>query len=199
MPLAEHELKPPKLLTYEDYLTEGETKGRYEIIDGVREYLTAPMDEHQDYAGNIYMSFRAFQIAKRAGRAYLAPIDILVTRSPLRTRQPDVLFVSNERYAQRTAAKTPAWEAAPELVVEVISPDNSKASISRKLREYAGIGVLECWVAHPKPKTVEQWSLTADSVPMLASQHTIKSSISSIVFDGLGMSVADIFDLLESD
>jgi hypothetical protein len=34
---------------------------------------------------------------RRLGEVFIAPIDIVIRRDPLRTRQPDLLFISNAR------------------------------------------------------------------------------------------------------
>src|SRR5207249_11270682 len=87
------------LLTYEQYMAEGEEMRRYDIIDGVRIYMN-PTRLHQRLLQNLAGLLRDFEAAFRRGKVYIAPCDLLVTRTPLRTRQPDVLFMSNERVAQ---------------------------------------------------------------------------------------------------
>ena len=37
----------PKFISYEDYLSEGETNWRYDIIDGVRVGMASPTAYHQ--------------------------------------------------------------------------------------------------------------------------------------------------------
>src|SRR5687768_2361648 len=90
---------PP--LTYEQYLAEGEVNQRYDIIDGVRVYpMPGPTLPHQEIAMNIMELLRAYQRATGRGRTVIAPFDDDIERVPLRTRQPDVLFISNERLEQ---------------------------------------------------------------------------------------------------
>jgi len=38
---------PPKLLTYEEYMAEGEVKEGYDIIDGERTFMPGPRWRHQ--------------------------------------------------------------------------------------------------------------------------------------------------------
>lgn len=150
------------VLTYEDYLAEGEVMARYDIIDGVREPMTNPTRRHQVVLFNVAEAFKAFERSSGVGRMVLAPSDVLITRIPLRTRQPDVLFISNERLAQNPPDTDPApLLVAPELVVEVLSPNERRRARAEKISDYASVGVLECWVVDPGEESVEVLKLAA--------------------------------------
>jgi Uma2 family endonuclease len=45
--------------------------------------------------------------------------------------------------------------SAPELVVEVLSPANTRSERAGKLRDYESLGVPEVWVVSPEALTVE--------------------------------------------
>jgi len=45
--------------------------------------------------------------------------------------------------------------SAPELIVEVLSPANTRAERAEKLRGYESLGVPEVWVLSPEAETVE--------------------------------------------
>ncbi len=49
---------------------------------------------------------------------YFAPLDILVSREPLKTRQPDLLFISREG----ASVIREQIEGGPDLVIEILSP-----------------------------------------------------------------------------
>ena len=80
------------LLTYEAYLAEGVVEGRYEIIDGVRYTMPGATWPHQKLVMKITRQLEDYQERSHAGETMIAPFDVLIYRSPLRTRQPDVLF-----------------------------------------------------------------------------------------------------------
>jgi Uma2 family endonuclease len=81
-------------LTYEQYLAEGEINRRYDIVDGERIYMPGPTWRHQRIQFNIQSSLHRFEESSGNGFALGAPYDVLIQRSPLRTRQPDALFIS---------------------------------------------------------------------------------------------------------
>ena len=43
----------------------------------------------------------------------------------------------------------------PDLVIEILSPSNSRADIEGKLADYARIGVRQCCLISPEARSVE--------------------------------------------
>src|SRR4051794_36925669 len=107
-------------LTYEQYMAEEEIRKRYDIIDGVRIFMTNPTIRHQGIQGNVYVALRVWWQSRGSGRVILAPCDVLIRRSPLRTRQPDLLFISQERLGGRSLDDPTPLAPAPELVIEIL-------------------------------------------------------------------------------
>ena len=140
-----------KLLTYADYLALPEIKQRYEIIDGELIMTVAPNVKHQMVSGNLYSQLRPSIEKRSLGLLLYAPVDVIIQRDPLRTRQPDLLFVR----AARSEIIRDQIEGAPDIVIEILSPSNSRTDILDKLADYAKIGVPECWIVAPQGATVE--------------------------------------------
>jgi len=197
MAIAEAEVAP-KLLTYEDYLREGEINKRYDIIDGIRIfYMASPTIPHQEYAINILELLRAYQRRTRRGRTLNAPLDVLVSRFPLRTRQPDVLFISKERLLQAGGAQCDVpLTTAPELVVEVLSGSDTRRVRAEKIADYCLIGVSECWLVSPEAETVEVLRLSPEG-PSRAALYGSGESVQSLTFPDMTLLLDDIFRLDE--
>lgn len=122
MTLAPQITTPPLLLTYEEYAAEGEINGRYEISNGVRTFMPGPSEQHQDIVFAIGTLLKQYERASGNGKMILAPRDILISRSPLKTRQPDVMFISYSRHAQNPPQNNAApMNVAPELVRSAVS------------------------------------------------------------------------------
>jgi Uma2 family endonuclease len=194
MAIAERELKRPKVLTYEDYLSEGEVYGRYDIINGVRQFMTSPQAYHQIIAQNIYDGFRTFAKVSNAGRAFVTSIDIVIRRDPLQVRQPDVMLFSTERWGDRGPNTPMPITSAPELVVEIKSPSNTSRTIAAKMREYASVGVLECWLVKIDAREIEKWDLAAGVAPVLVATYGVMDTIVSVSFPELSVGIADVFE-----
>jgi len=75
-------------------------------------------------------------------------VGIFTKRAPDSVRGADVLFISKERLAK--IPDRGFLEVAPELVVEVRSPDETKHDIQQKINEYLMIGVKWVWYFYPK-------------------------------------------------
>ncbi|MGI4787604.1 MAG: Uma2 family endonuclease [Janthinobacterium lividum] len=180
------------LLTYEKYLAEGEINRRYEIIDGVRCWMPNPSVRHQDILFNIAVAFKSFSRISNAGRMVIAACDVLIDLAPLKTRQPDILFISHERFGSRDPLDPSALDPAPELVVEILSPSDTKATLKGKLRDYRKVNVQECWVVNTNLLTIEVLRLTPETEESVAVFRDT-DLVSSSVFPGLTVSLSDVF------
>ena len=181
-------------LTYDAYMAEPETEGRYSIINGVREYMAGATWRHQRVSNNVSRAFHRYEQDCGLGTTVPAPFDVLIRRFPkLQTRQPDVLFISQARMAQGGGipVKGP-FGAAPELVVEIISDSETQRILGDKIADYVEIGMDECWVVRPDAGTVEVLALTPGGAQSLAV-YGQGEAVQAVVFAGLAVSVADVF------
>jgi Uma2 family endonuclease len=182
-----------ELLTYEQYMAEGEIENRYDIVDGVRSFMPSSSWRHQRIADKITRLLLAYEEMSGVGLALSAPFDVLIRRDPLRTRQPDVLFVTQARLG--TGGGIPESgpiDVAPELVVEIISDSESERTIGDKIADYVTIGVSEAWIVRPVQRTVEILSLTPPgSVPVATYRET--HILQSVALPGLAAAVVELF------
>jgi Uma2 family endonuclease len=186
-----------ELLTYEQYLeefqTEAPTRQPYSIVDGVKIVSPSPRPLHQIIIYRLSVLFDAFE-RSRGIRVIPSPSDVLISREPLRVRQPDLLIMSEARYLE---ADIPTVEGpipiAPELVVEVLSPSENRRTIGEKLADFQGIGVQECWLVSAEAETVEVTVLTKEQIRSVAV-FGANQEVASITFPGVKLSVARMFD-----
>jgi Uma2 family endonuclease len=73
-----------------------------------------------------------------------------------RRRLPDILFVRQDR---RDLLKKQYLDGAPDLIIEVVSPDSESRDWRDKYLEYERAGVREYWVIDPMSQHVEVYSL----------------------------------------
>jgi Uma2 family endonuclease len=182
-------------LTYEDYLAMPAMHQRYEIIDGELMMAASPIPIHQWIIGNIYRVLHTFVSLHRLGIVLMAPLDIVIRRDPLRTRQPDLLFLSATRSGITEGAQLRGLQLlqqAPDLVIEILSPINTRRDLNQKLKDYRSIGVLECWIVSPEAFTVEVVQLAAEGMQTLAIIGT-GMTIASEILAGLSLPVAEVF------
>ncbi len=182
-------------LTYEDYLVMPEMNVRYEIIDGELIMSPTPTGEHNWLAHDIAELLLRFVLSRGLGVVLPPPWDVVIERDPLRTRQPDVLYVSTERSGFRTKRDLRGvnqLEVAPELVVEILSRSNTFSEIQSKLHDYRAIGVNECWLVRPEEETVEVLRLSASSAETVG-KFGMGETIRSEVLPELALTVDQVF------
>ena len=122
-----------------------------------------------------------------------APV-IRVAQDPTRVRQPDVLFISNERLARNPPPSDPSPLApAPELVVEILSPSDTRRVLAGKLADYAQVDVKECWIIGQSTETVEVTGLDASGEISTVAVYGHGQTVKSVVFPGLTASVDALF------
>lgn len=146
-------------ISWEEYLNLPLT--HYEIIDGEVKELPTPLFKHQRIVSELLVRLAGQQASPLQGYLVPAPYDVVIQRVPLRTRQPDLLFISHQRAQQvPDLPNQPRLEIAPDLVVEVLSPSDTASDWMEKLRDYHRIQVAEVWVVDPQSASVEvlRWS-----------------------------------------
>jgi Uma2 family endonuclease len=76
---------------------------------------------------------------------------LVIHGDPLTTRVPDIaVFVRSQVVEQDGYI-----HSAPELIVEVLSPANTRPERESKLKDYESLGVPEVWVVSPEARTCE--------------------------------------------
>ncbi|HZP82437.1 MAG TPA: Uma2 family endonuclease [Chthonomonadaceae bacterium] len=186
-----------KELTYEEYLRLPEIKRRYEILDGEMVMSPAPISDHQWILSELLLLLLEFVRSRKLGVVLPAPVDIIIRKRPkLQTRQPDIVFLSTARTGVRgrkELKQMPQIEIAPDIAVEILSPEEERKTWPGKLADYAEIGVPEVWLARPEEETIEVLQRKAGSYERLGL-YGQGETVRSAVLPELGFGVGDIFE-----
>ena len=175
-------------LTFEEYLDLPIIEGRFDVVDGEIIMAAAPNVRHQRISGRIFLILQPFVLGHGLGEVLYAPADVLIRREPLRVRQPDLLFMRTDYYS----ISDQIIEETPDLVIEIISPTNTRRHVEEKLLDYAAIGVPECWRVLPEEETVEVLTLVAGEwqrIGLYARDDRLRST----VLTGLDVEVSQFF------
>lgn len=129
-------------MTADEFLALGESIDRYELVDGVVCMSPSPTYRHQKIITDI--------AAQIAGFLHGSPIGEVAVEIDVRLKgdlvyRPDVVYLSKEKAARCGDAIT----VAPDVVVEVISPDSRRYESETKRRDYEAAGVGEYWLIDP--------------------------------------------------
>ena len=184
-----------KKISFEDYLLMPEINQPYEIIDGEFMPSPVPIPAHQRMSANIFIRLKEHVEANDLGVVFYAPIDIILQRHPLRTRQPDVLFIHRDKLSGTgfdAIEELQILEIAPDLVVEVLSSSDTEKVLLGKLSDYQRIGVKECWLVSREARSVEVRQLTKEQSQSLG-HFGLGKTICSKVLPDLQLTVDAIF------
>jgi Uma2 family endonuclease len=181
------ETKPSqKLVTGEELYRMGDI-GRAELIDGVIKQYMPTGHPHAYHELLLGMYIMQFVLKHKLGRALSGEVGIYIRRNPDTVRAADIAFISNERLAQAT--EKGFLDVAPELVVEVMSPEDSWSDVNDKLADYFSIDVKLIWIVDPLRRRVHVYrSLTNMDILTEADQLT-----GGDVLPGFTLSVSAIF------
>jgi Uma2 family endonuclease len=140
--------------SYADYLT-WRFKERVELIKGkIFKMSPAPTREHQAISRELSRIIANF-FHRTKCELFTAPFDVRLTKINAKNVaiktvvQPDLCVVCD-------AAKldTAGCIGAPDLIVEILSPGNTKKEMGVKFNLYEENGVKEYWIVDPASKSV---------------------------------------------
>lgn len=185
-----------KPISWDEYLCTPLTRRRYDIIDGVVSMSPAPTSYHQGLIFRLCRLLDDHVTAQRLGLVLPAPVDVIIEREPrIKARQPDALYLSRTRSGVRRLRDLqgmPQITVTPDLVIEMLSPDEPRRTLDGKLRDYASIGVPEIWPISSEAETVEVLRLENGQY-VRSGLYGVGDVIVSNVLPGLDLSVDTIF------
>lgn len=110
---------------------------------------------HGNVESLIVTSLNIYLRQNKLGKTFVCETGVYTSREPDTVRGFDVAYMSHERYQQLQSKSY--LDIAPELIVEVMSPDDSWSAIQEKLAEYFAIDVRVIWVVDPKLQQVHSY------------------------------------------
>ena len=141
-----------QITTAEQLLDAGDI-GRCELIRGQLHMMTPAGYGHGRIVNRIAWFITTHVMKHRLGEVFSAETGFRIERDPDTVRAPDVAFIAADRLPDpppRGYADT-----APDLVVEVNSPDDRPREVSEKVRMWLSAGVKQVWLVDPATRTVQ--------------------------------------------
>ncbi|MEW5986301.1 MAG: Uma2 family endonuclease [Chloroflexota bacterium] len=175
-----------RLITGEELLQMGDI-GPCELVEGRIVPMSPPGEEHGTIEFTLGGELRNFVRQHKLGRVMGGEVGIYIYRDPDTVRGADVVFIAKERMDKRPGKGY--LEVAPDLVVEIISPNDLWSEVNEKIEEYFTIGVERVWVGDPKTHTVRVYRTPTD-VERLNEKDVLYGEG---VLVGFALPVAEIF------
>jgi Uma2 family endonuclease len=118
-----------------------------ELVEGRIVPVSPTGAEHGRIEARIARRLSEFVESRNIGTVFTGEAGIYTHRDPDTVRGADVAFVSHDRLGGRTPRGF--LRVPPELVVEILSPEDRAGELQRKLTEYFAIGVDRVWIVDP--------------------------------------------------
>lgn len=189
------QLNVDKTYSYADYLT-WKFQERIELLKGkVFRMSPAPNVLHQTVVTQLHG--RIYNVLlDRSCKLFTAPFDVRLydtkksksNADVFTVVQPDLCVICDPNKLDEHGAI-----AAPELVIEILSPGNSKKEMKYKYDLYEEAGVEEYWIVDPVYKTVHVYLLENGK---FIGQHPLieEDRIVSRLFPEMDFELAGVFE-----
>ena len=178
------------IYSYADYLV-WKIKERVELLKGKILEMSVPSPIHQEISGNLQGALFVF-LKNSKCKLYTAPFDV---RFPQKGEsqvytvvQPDWCVVCDfEKIDSKGCV------GAPDLVVEILSPGNSKKEMKSKFALYQEEGVREYWIVDPERELV--FVYVADNKKFKPTIPIADDYVYSTIFPDFKIHTSDVFHI----
>lgn len=176
--------------TYADYLL-WRLEERVELFKGkIFKMSPAPNVKHQKISRNLTIEIGSL-FKHKTCQLFSAPFDVRLPQNKgdeqiFTVVQPDLCIIcDSEKLDERGCV------GAPDLVIEILSPGNSKKEMKNKFELYEEAGVREYWVVHPTEENVLVYVL--ENGEFKGTKPVVDDYITSYVFPDLKVHTNDVF------
>lgn len=187
------QLDPNGTYTYADYLL-WQFEERVELLRGKIRQMAAPSRKHQGIVTALTRLF-ANALWKSTCKVYVAPFDVRLNRFD-KTQNKDVTTVVQPDLCvicDPAKLDDRGCIGGPDLIVEILSPGNSRTEMKDKFELYQEAGVLEYWVVSPIEKTIQVWKLNEQNIYIGLQPKVEGDLLTTSIIANLEIDVTEVF------
>jgi Uma2 family endonuclease len=126
---------------------------RCELVEGEIRMMSPAGWKHGEIVSILHSRLAPYIEKQKLGKSFGAETGFLLSRDPDTVRAPDFAFIAN-RSLPPEAPEEAFWPGAPDLAVEVLSPDDRTGYVNEKIRTWLRAGTMEVWVVDPQLQSV---------------------------------------------
>jgi len=160
----------------------------YELDNGRLITMPPPGDEHGAIEVRLGSALFTQGEERGFGKARSGEVGIVLWRNPDRVVGADALFVASASLPIRRSPEG-YLETIPDIVVEVVSKNDTHAYTQRKVEDYLAAGVKVVWLADPRRRTIAIHRPGAEVVVLREGETLTAGEI----IPGFAFAVADAF------
>ena len=146
-------LSKNKPVTAEELLRLPDDGYRYELFRGELRQMPPAGEEHGSFAMDLGWRLAQFVSENGLGKVYAAETGFKLTENPDTVRAPDIAFISQANLERQASVKG-YRKGAPDLAVEVVSPNDRPTEVAEKVYEWLFFGAKEVWILEPEQRTL---------------------------------------------
>ncbi|MDQ0964699.1 Uma2 family endonuclease [Flavobacterium sp. W4I14] len=168
---------------------------RVELIKGkIFKMSPAPSRVHQEVSINLLNPIVNF-LKGKPSKVYSAPFDVRFPKESKADKdvytvlQPDICVVCD-----KSKLDARGCIGAPDLVIEILSPGNTKMELLNKYRVYEEFGVKEYWVVSQSDQSILIYTLNDSGKFQPSKIFTHSEKITSSVLTGFELELDDVFE-----
>jgi Uma2 family endonuclease len=174
------------LITGEELQAMGDI-GPCELIDGRIVPMSPTGGRHGIIESRLDSALSVFVRQQNLGWVLTGEVGIYIRRNPDRVRGADIVFLSRERWPE--GPPEGFLEGAPDLVVEITSPNDRWQEVRQKIAEYFSIGVRWVWIVEPENRAVLAFRSSTDFQQLGAEEMLVGEG----TLEGFTLPVANLF------
>ena len=159
------------LITAEELLLLPDNHMRHELVRGELREMAPAGEEHGDLAMSAAGSLWQHVGNHRLGKVYAAETGFILARNPDTVRAPDVAFVCQEKLDAVPRGRS-YRSGAPDLAIEVISPNDSYTEVKEKVMEWLDAGCRMVITIDPRRRVVTVYRSRHD-IEILTEEDTL--------------------------
>ena len=142
-----------RLMTADELLDMPDDGYRYELIRGELIQMSPAGNLHGNFAANVSGPLWVYVRANNLGKVYIAEAGYILDLDSHTVRAPDLSFISRKRL-EEIGETHGYFPAAPDLAVEVVSPNDRYTEVEAKVLEWLDAGTRMVIVVNPRTQTV---------------------------------------------
>ncbi len=180
--------------TYADYLT-WQVQERLELLRG-KVFLMSPAPNlnHQRIVTKL-TTFVSYHLLDHPCQVFVAPFDVRLPKlgtlpedQVYNVVQPDICVICDDAKLDEQGCN-----GAPDLVIEVLSPGNTRKEMRQKFSLYEEAGVQEYWLVSPTDPSLIRYVRNEAGIFIGKQPLTDEDSVETDMLPGLVVDLARVF------
>jgi Uma2 family endonuclease len=184
-------------MTLDEFMELFDKEGPFELFDGERVEVSPNKALHSVTIRCVFLLLYLFVVENKLGEVFQETTFVVMDHPKWvkNSRIPDVMFYRGNRFSdyqtQNTDWGDKPFILIPDMAVEVVSPTDKFAAITRKVRRYLRDGVQLVWVVDPQAQNVTVYRAGSKQQTTLSGDDVLDGG--GEIIPGFSVKVAAVF------